>query len=133
MKTYGLGKPHKLCSQTAIDLLFSQANGCRSALAYPLRAVWNAESARRKEQDEPIKFMISVPKKRLRKAVDRVLMRRRIREAYRLRRPSLDTTDLPATDVAFIYVAQSLEPYYRVDTAMKRLLKKITAPCNNSK
>ncbi len=128
MKTFGLGKPHKLCSQTAIDLLFSQANGCRSALAYPLRAVWNAESARRKDDDEPMKFMISVPKKRLRKAVDRVLMRRRIRESYRLRRPTLNGADVPATDVAFIYVAQGLEPYSRVDNAMKRLLKKITAP-----
>ncbi len=128
MKTFGLGKPHKLCSQTAIDLLFSQANGCRSALAYPLRAVWNAESARRKDDDEPMKFMISVPKKRLRKAVDRVLMRRRIRESYRLRRPTLNGADVPATDVAFIYVAQGLEPYSRVDNAMKRLLKKITTP-----
>lgn len=125
MKTYGLGKSHKLCSQTAIDRLFSQANGCRSALAYPLRAVWSSEETRRGESDEPLKFMISVPKKRVRKAVERVLMRRRIREAYRLRRPTVMPDSLPATDVVFVYVAQGTEPYSRVDGAMKRLLKKI--------
>lgn len=127
MKTYGLGKTHKLCSQTAIDRLFSQANGCRSALAYPLRAVWSTEDTRRDEADEPLKFMISVPKKRVRKAVERVLMRRRIREAYRLRRPVMVPETLPATDVVFVYVGQGTEPYNRVDGAMKRLLKKIAA------
>lgn len=128
MKTYGLGKSHKLCSQTAIDRLFSQANGCRSALAYPLRAVWSAEGVRRRDADEPLKFMISVPKKKVRKAVDRVLMRRRIREAYRLRRPDAAHEPLAATDIVFVYVAQGTESYARVDGAMKRLLKKIAVP-----
>ncbi len=127
MKKYGLGKPHKLCSQTAIDRLFSQANGCRSALAYPLRAVWSTEDTRRGESDEPLKFMISVPKKRVRKAVDRVLTRRRVRESYRLRLPSLNLAPEQAADIAFVYVAQGVEPYSRIDNAMKRLLKKISA------
>ncbi len=127
MKQYGLGKSHKLCSQTAIDRLFSQANGCRSALAYPLRAVWSTDSVRRRATDEPLKFMISVPKKRVRKAVDRVLTRRRIREAYRLRRPAIMPDDQPATDIVFVYVAQGTEPYDRIDNAIKRLLKKIAA------
>ena len=69
--------------------------------------------------------MISVPKKKLRHAVDRVTMRRRIREAYRLNRrlaPVLSDTPL---DIAFIYVASRLEPYSRIEASMKKILAKI--------
>lgn len=75
--------------------------------------------------------MISVPKKRVRKAVERVLMRRRVREAYRLRRPLIVPENIRPTDVVFVYVAQGTESYGRVDGAMKRLLKKITASAAN--
>lgn len=132
MNTFGLGKNHKLCSQTAIDRLFSQADGCRRALAYPLRAVWSTADTRRSGNDAPLKFMISVPKKRVRKAVERVLTRRRIREAYRLRRPAMDAETLRPTDVVFVYVAQGVEPYARIDGAMKRLLKKIATPASGN-
>ena len=43
-------------------------------------------------------------------------MRRRIREAYRLNR-SLISPDLPA-DLAFIYVADKLLPYAKVENAL---------------
>lgn len=68
-----------------------------------------------------IQFLISVPKKRIRHAVDRVMLRRRIREAYRLNR---DNTPRPAvnTDIAFIYVADKPEGYARINRAMQRLL-----------
>ncbi len=72
------------------------------------------------------RFLVSVPKKRLRHAVDRVTMRRRIREAYRLNR-SLISPDLPA-DLAFIYVADKLLPYAKVEHALKRLLASVKPP-----
>ena len=66
------------------------------------------------------RFLVSVPKKRIRHAVDRVTMRRRIREAYRLNR-DIVPRDLPA-DIDFIYVADKLLPYSRIETGMRRLL-----------
>ena len=141
MKTYGLGKAHKLCSTTAIEQLFNGRESTRSAIAYPLRAVWAENPGR--TRGERVQFFISIPKKRLRKAVDRVAMRRKVREAYRLARPEMvpswpdvaatDETaaqcvaahEAPAVDLAFIYVADTLEPYHKVERAMSRLLAKI--------
>lgn len=69
--------------------------------------------------------MISVPKKRLRHAVDRVTMRRRIREAYRLLRDAHPMPEGARFDVAFIYVDSSLQPYSKVASAMEKMLSRI--------
>lgn len=109
-----LPKQTKLCSLTAIDALFASGKG---ALAYPLRMLCAPSST------PGIKFFISVPKKRLRHAVDRVLMRRRIREAYRLMRPEL-SSEL-SFNIAFIYVGKGLESYSRVEHALRKLLAQL--------
>ncbi len=115
-----LHKREKLCSQTAIDALFA-GNGTKGALAFPLRVIFR----QRTDGALGVRFFISVPKKKLRKAVDRVTMRRRIREAYRLNRNLLpDGADF---DVAFIYVAAETLPYARVESAVKRLLPKLSS------
>jgi ribonuclease P protein component len=122
---YKLYKKEKLCSVIAIGQLFDGSGAdCHAALAYPLRAVWREN--RRRSSDAPIQFLISVPKKKLRHAVDRVQMRRRVREAFRLNRHSHPLESDRRVDVAFIYVAKTLEPYARVESAMHRLLKKIS-------
>lgn len=138
MKPFGLGKPHKLCSKTAIDALFDRRDGGGNAiLAYPLRAVWSLDTAdictpgTTADTAAPtrptVRFLISVPKKKLHHAVDRVQMRRRIREAYRLQRPVSVPPDgtVPPVNVAFIYVADHLEHFGRVERAMQRILKRI--------
>lgn len=120
-RRYTLGKAHKLCSQTAIDTLFAtRREGC-SMLAYPLHAVW-ADSPAGYAQQERVEFLISVPKRKLRHAVDRVKMRRRIREAYRLNHGDIAGSEGTRLQVAFIYVADHLEHYGRVERAMKRIL-----------
>lgn len=128
MRQYRLPKKHRLCSQTAIDHLFhNPTEGGGSALAYPLRAVWAPRTGA--PCHPPVKFLISIPKKRLHHAVDRVLMRRRVREAYRLQRPVLVPENTDKTiDLAFIYVADKPESHTRVASAVKRLLKKIFPP-----
>ena len=124
MKQFSLGKSHKLCSKVAVDRIFATRDPRTTALAYPLRAVWNENEFR--TTGEQVQFLITVPKKRLRHAVDRVTMRRRIREAYRLARPQLAVPDNTIyVDIAFIYVADTIEPYARVEKAMHRLLRKI--------
>ena len=66
-----------LKSKSVIDNLY--ANGA-SATAFPLRAVFLEQPA----TQEPIAaILINVAKRRFRHAVDRNLLKRRIREAYR--------------------------------------------------
>ncbi|MDE6283569.1 MAG: ribonuclease P protein component [Muribaculaceae bacterium] len=123
MNDYRLPKPSKLSSQTAIDRLFAQKD-TQGALAYPLRAVWGDNEQR--FRGDAVQFLASVPKKRLRHAVDRVMMRRRIREAYRLNRQKYFPESLSAPrDILFVYVSNTPEPYFKVEAAMKRLLHKI--------
>lgn len=123
MNDYRLPKGTKLCSQTAIDRLFAKRD-TDSALAYPLRAVWGDDT--RRYRGDAVQFVISVPKKRMRHAIDRVAMRRRIREAYRLNRQKYYPEELDApVDILFVYVGNQAEPYQRIETAMRRLLKKI--------
>lgn len=120
--TLRLPKSERLCSTTAIDALFASGKG---TLAYPLRLV-SAPAASKNGAPTGNRFVIVVPKKRLRHAVDRVLMRRRIREAYRLNRLAPDGATAPL-DLAFIYVANTPLDYQRVEAAMKRLLAALSS------
>lgn len=129
-----LYKREKLCSVSAIDRLFASKTVRDSesadsfgrlgfALCYPLRMVFGENVHR---GGGPVQFLISVPKKRLRHAVDRVAMRRRIREAYRLERGDIAVAESasagPRVDVAFIYVADKKVDSRRIRSAMRRLL-----------
>jgi len=123
MKGLRLYKKEKLCSPVAIEQLFSHRSGAEAAISYPLRAVWRQNPHRK--SDAAVAFVISVPKKRLRHAVDRVTMRRRIRESYRLARPMFPMPQGARLDVAFIYVADKLRDYESVERAMHKLMTKI--------
>ena len=124
MESFRLYKHEKLCSRTAVNLLFSDG---KSEFAYPLRVVYRivpdatASGAR---------FLITVPKKKVRTAVGRVLMRRRIREAYRLNRrfllPALAEKGI-AIEMAFLYLDKELQPYTKIEERMRTVLSKIAA------
>lgn len=123
MKGLRLYKKEKLCSTVAIEQLFMRGSDTTGALDYPLRAVWRPNP--RRHSDAPVAFLISVPKKRLRHAVDRVAMRRRIREAYRLQRHLYPMPPGTRFDLAFVYVADRLMPYTAVHAAMGKLLARM--------
>lgn len=128
-----LYKREKLCSVTAIERLFAvrcgkgqsvsdQWGDIRVAISYPLRMVYGDNPGR---GGAPVRFLISIPKKRLRRAVDRVTMRRRVREAYRQVRGDIaDINDAdPKFDVAFVYVANEPVDFARVHKAMVKLMR----------
>ena len=68
--------------------------------------------------------MVSVPKKLFRRAVKRNLLKRRLREAYRLQKGLLDGID---ADILLIYssreVMSSSEIYKRVGELLDRLAR----------
>lgn len=73
---YTLKKEERLCSKKLIDELFHNGS---SFLCYPFKVTWLLADA-----DHPVQVLFSVPKKRYKRAVDRNLAKRRMREAYRL-------------------------------------------------
>lgn len=126
MTSLRLYKKEKLRSLTAIERLFSPRSvpadpPVASVMAYPWRVVWAVNPHR----TSVAQFLITVPKKRLRHAVDRVQMRRRCREAYRLNRHLLPSP-CPGIDIAFIYVANAVTPYHKTQRSMTRMLSSIT-------
>lgn len=124
MKKLGLYKKEKLCSCSDIDLLFGAAGADFSRLAFPLRAVARLNPRRR--SDAPVAFLISVPKRRLHHAVDRVTMRRRIREAYRLNHRDFTFPEGTRIDLAFVYVADGLTPFAYIEKSMLKLLNALS-------
>lgn len=125
MTSLRLYKREKLCSLTAIERLFIPGQASGTVMAYPWRAVW----ARRNEGDRRPRvnqFVISVPKRRLRHAVDRVRMRRLMREAYRLNRHYATNADTPV-DIAFIYVAPRLTDYTAAEYSARKILSRISS------
>lgn len=120
-----LYKREKLCSTVAIDRLFDRNDpDTVSALAYPLRAIWRYTGS------QSCRFMIVVPKRKLHHAVDRVSVRRRVREAYRLNRREFQEAD--GVDIAFIYVADRIEPSPRIHGAMVKLLRRVASAAPDS-
>ena len=119
---FKLKKDEKLCSRTAVDLLFGEG---KSLMAFPLRAAYRL----RPRGEHPVQFLISIPKKRIRHAVGRVTLRRRVREVYRLNRRELLQAPLAQTgwgvDIAFVYLDSSLAPYSVINEKVISLLNRI--------
>ncbi len=76
MSDVSFSKKEKLCSKKAISALFEYG---RNVKAFPLRIMYN----RIDSGPYPALVAVSVPKRLFKKAVDRNLLKRRIREAYR--------------------------------------------------
>lgn len=124
MANFKLYKSEKLCSKIEIEKLYAKGT---SLIAYPLRAVYLAVSAGNDGHPVAARFLISIPKKRIRHAVGRVLLRRRTREAYRLSRALLEpvTSQGKTVLIGFNWVANEERDYATIEHSMRVLLGKI--------
>lgn len=131
MKGLRLYKTEKLCSRTAVSLLFEQGH---SSIAFPLRAVYRFHEP---GKEAPAQFLITIPKKKIRHAVERVLLRRRTREAYRLWKSTLLYPALQqagqGVDIAFIYLDKEPAQYSVIEERLKLLITRIAQAVPASK
>lgn len=112
-----LPKSEKLHSFGAIRRLFTEGRG---GFVYPLRYVVYAEGA----EDMSAEILFSTPKKFLKRANRRNKVRRRMREAYRLNKALLLSSNEPRTmQVALIYSSKEVVDYKTIENATKRILE----------
>jgi ribonuclease P protein component len=125
-RRYTFSKEERLCSKKLIERLF--AGGNRSFPAFPLRVVYMPLSA--DENPTDVSILISVPKKRFKHAVKRNLVKRQVREAYRLNKhiliDSLKAQESPQKMVlAFIWLDNKIHATNEVEYKVKKLLHHI--------
>ena len=102
-------KSERLCGKKAVEALFERGKvfqagclRCRCLL---------------REDTEPCRIVVSVPKRHFKRAVKRNLLKRRIRESYRRQKPG------GGADLLFIYTSREVLPYETIYDDMTRVLE----------
>jgi len=93
------GQDRKLKSRKRIENLFAEGNRFSK---FPVTAVYFFD----RQKPESYKVAVSVPKKKIRKAVERNLIKRRIREAFRLNQHKLK----PCCGLEVMFIFTGNEP-----------------------
>lgn len=112
------GKKEKLKSKIIIDRLFAEG---RSVKKYPLRLVYlPLENASEKVN----KVAVSVPKRSFKKAVDRMKIKRLMREVYRKNKYLVTNNLAFPYALMFIYTGREIWSYSDLLRNSEELLKK---------
>jgi ribonuclease P protein component len=120
---YTFKKEERLCNKRLIDKLFHNGS---SFLCYPFRVSWLVNP---EPQLHPAQILFSVPKRRYKHAVDRNLLKRLMREAYRLHKQQHLYDILQQSDkrvlISVGYVGKEVEPYLFIEKKMLKLLAQL--------
>lgn len=122
-RRYSFPKSDRLFLQKEIDALFTEGN---SFVAYPLRIIYTGQPP---ASGSHAAVLISVPKKKIKKAVNRNRIKRLIRETYRLNRQQfseyIETQDKYLL-IGFVYIGNENPAYKDMEKAMLKALALLT-------
>lgn len=115
-----LKKEERLNSRKQIEHLFS---GGETFNIYPIKVIYRDSDY---PGDFPAKVAFAVSKKLFKKAVDRNLIKRRMREAYRLNKQILLSDDkYSKKDIFFIYTGREITGFANIENSMKHCLSRL--------
>ncbi|MBO6213463.1 ribonuclease P protein component [Algoriella sp.] len=120
------GKNEKLKSRKAFDELFS---GGKTFVSHPVRFVYRIKP----KEDYDIRVGVSVGKKKFKHAVDRNLLKRRCKEAYRLNKLIVEPSPNYSVDLIMIYTSSKHQPFEKIEEAIKILLPKLNEAIQTKK
>ena len=115
-------KAEKLCSRNIIDKLFTNR---RAIYEFPLKVVWLLEQL---PENVPVQSAVTVSKRRFKRAYKRNLLKRRMREAFRLNKEALYAkvkSQNKQLALMIIYNHAEILPYNQIEPAMIAALEKI--------
>ena len=123
-------KSEKLGSKKCIDTLFANGRWLRSK---HLRLVYFLSE---NEDDIPVQIVFSVPKRFHRRAVKRNLLKRRLRESYRLNKPAFYKRIegcLQKIYIGVVFSTPDVVEYAVIDSELKYLLLQLSSRISQQK
>ena len=122
---YTYKKEERLCNKKLIEELYHNGS---SFLCYPFKVSWTLS---RVPQQFPVQILFSVSKKRFKNAVDRNLIKRRMREAYRLHKQEGLYDKLYSSEkkiaLSVSYIGKEIAAYDFTEKKMLKLLSQLCA------
>ncbi len=115
-----LSKNERLSWKRYIDLLFAEG---KSFIAFPLRVVYLAVD---NGPEAPVSMLVSVSKKKFKRAVKRNHIKRQVREAYRVRKSELagyGPGQPKKLLVAFLYIDKEIHSFGEMEKAMTKAMR----------
>lgn len=121
VQLYTFPKNEHLCGEKRIGHLFQLG---KSFIVYPLRVVYQIDSTNSQNSNL---IMVSVPKKRFKRAVERNKLKRLMRESYRLNKEILlqVNNDSCYLKISFNYISNEIVSFELMNTKMKQILSKL--------
>ena len=121
MTAFTFKKEERLCSQKIIGEMFLSGS---SFLCYPLKVIWKDEVL---QTSYPAQVVFSVPKRLFKRAHDRNLLKRRMRESYRHQKEDLYQS-LEASDrkmaIMIVYIAKEELEFAQIAAAITKIVTK---------
>ena len=122
---YTFTKEERLCNKKLIEQLYHNGS---SFLCYPFKASWLLVDA---PMQFPAQILFSVAKKRYKRAVDRNLLKRRMREAYRLNKQTNLYNLLNSSNKQIVlsvgFIGKEIAEYDFIEKKMLKLLTQLSA------
>jgi ribonuclease P protein component len=114
-----LKKNERLCSFSEIQSLMKKGE---TFFHYPFKVVYQNISIEEEGTQAPNAIMVSVPKRNFKRAVKRNLLKRRIRESYRLNKEILAAPQGCRTNILFVYVSKDIKEFSYIEEKVKEIL-----------